>query len=523
MRRKLSASWPDDNSSFNPGAEGRHGRRGSERIARKKMNRRDFIVRTTAAGAALSCPPKSSGALPDPVFPERGYYLCFMRMPTFGLAVWREILDGAAEDGANTIILWMGGAFRSKKFPITWQWAKEHENVKADFARELIAHAHRRGIKVLLGFTPFGYDGVNQFPLERPEMKAVGRDGKPVNEFGIGCWGWNLCPARPEAQRFMREYVREMAFEFYPESDGLFIESSDYAICHCVRCGPKFFEHEFAFVRDISNEVWANRPDATIVVYPHYFSGAKLRFSFSEATASKQPFDARWTLFFTPHSAALEPSLVARARGAWWWNEAPCRFDIAGIRAGVKVARDAKCSGYMPSLECYSYVPVKTEFGEPWLVGKRQVPFGFGWLSEGGNPYRELPLRAIRLVWRELTADPDLPDAELRNRLGRELFGSNWQPADVDDVFELFRIFNTDRDWSVPGALTTPGLVGSRAKRGKLDATKRLLLRDQLTRVRAVAARHRDATSTGARDLHRIAQWLSDQWTPENAQMLESP
>src|SRR4051812_45623491 len=226
------------------------------------MNRRQFIVTTAAASFGASA--GICAAATQPVFQQRGYYLCFMRMPTFGLVAWRDILDGVAEDGANMIILWVAGAFRSKKFPITWQWAKEHENVKSDFVRELIAHAHRRGIKVLLGFTPFGYDGVNQLPLEKPKLKAVGGDGKPVREFGIGCWGWNLCPAQPQSQRFMREYVGEMAFEFYPEADGLLIESSDYAICHCAQCGPKFFEHEFAFVRDISNELWARKPNATI-------------------------------------------------------------------------------------------------------------------------------------------------------------------------------------------------------------------------------------------------------------------
>lgn len=274
-----------------------------------------------------------------------------MRMPTFGLAVWKEILDGAAADGANTVIIWMGGAFRSKRFPLTWQWAKDHENVKADFGRELIAHAHRRGIKVLLGFTPFGYDGVN-------------------------------------------------------------------------------------------------------------------------------------------------------------------------IRAGVQQARDAHCSGYVPSLECYSYVVPKPEFGEPWLVGKRQIPFGFGWLKDGENPYRELPVRAVRQVFREYTLNPDLPDAELRARLGRELFGPSWQATDVDDLFERFRVLNTDRDWSVPGALTTPGLVRDRAEHGRLDANKRAQLREQLTRVRAIAARHREATSSGAKELQRIAQWFADQWTPESENLL---
>lgn len=485
------------------------------------MNRRAFLVTSAASAAVFAWSAAMRGAEAKPTFQQRGYYLCCMRMPTFGLAVWKEILDGAADDGANTIILWMGGAFRSKKFPITWQWAKEHENVKADFGRKLVAHAHRRGVKVLLGFTPFGYDGVNQLPLEKPELKAVGKDGKPVAEFGIGCWGWNLCPAKAESQRFMREYAREMAFEFYPEADGLFIESSDYAICHCPECGPKFFDHEFAFVRDISNEVWARKPDATVVVYPHYFSGAKLRFAFAEATASKQRFDPRWTLFFTPHSAALEPALIAQARGAWWWNEAPSRFDVDGIRNGVKKARDAKCSGYLPSLECYSYVMTKTEFGEPWLVGKRQVPFGLGWLKDGENPYRELPVRAIRLVFRELTTNPDLPDADLRARLGRKLFGRDWQSTHVDDLLFLFQVFNIDRDWSVPGALTTPGLVRNRAERGKLDAKKRALLHGQLVRVRAIAARYRDAMSGGAQELQRIAQWLASQWTLENTTLLD--
>src|SRR5262245_49719023 len=212
-----------------------------------------------------------------------------MRMPTFGLAMWKSVIDGIAKDSGNTIILWVAGAFRSKRFSVTWKWAKDHENVKADFVGELISHAHHCGVKVLLGFTPFGYDGVNQYPLERPDLKATSRHGTPVDEFGIGCWGWNLCPAKSESQRFMREYVRELAFEFYPNADGMFIESSDYAICHCSECGPKFFDHEFDFVRAISNEVWEKNNQATIVVYPHYFSGAKLRFSSVETTAAKQP------------------------------------------------------------------------------------------------------------------------------------------------------------------------------------------------------------------------------------------
>ena len=61
----------------------------------------------------------------------------------------------------------------------------------------------------------------------------------------------------------------------------------------------------------------------------------------------------------------------------------------------------------------------------------------------------------------------------------------------------------------------------SRRKSGRLDAKKRTFLRGQLARVRAIAMRHRDATTPGARELARIAQWLSDQWQGANNALLE--
>jgi hypothetical protein len=67
----------------------------------------------------------------------------------------------------------------------------------------------------------------------------------------------------------------------------------------------------------------------------------------------------------------------------------------------------------------------KTEFDEPWLVGQRQVSFGFGWLKPYENPYRALPAHAIRIVYRELTAHPDLGDVELRARW-QDLFGAKF-------------------------------------------------------------------------------------------------
>ena len=55
------------------------------------MNRREFIA---ASAAALALPATSFGADAPPVFQQRGYYLCFMRMPTFGLARGPVVIDG---------------------------------------------------------------------------------------------------------------------------------------------------------------------------------------------------------------------------------------------------------------------------------------------------------------------------------------------------------------------------------------------------------------------------------------------
>ncbi len=75
-----------------------------DQAADEAMNRRGFISTTTAA---LALPVAGFGADARPTFQQRGYYLCFMRMPTFGLAVWKEILDGEGlmhDDHCNSTI-----------------------------------------------------------------------------------------------------------------------------------------------------------------------------------------------------------------------------------------------------------------------------------------------------------------------------------------------------------------------------------------------------------------------------------
>src|SRR5439155_11991624 len=141
-----------------------------------------------------------------------------------------------------------------------------------------------------------------------------------------------------------------------------------YAACHCKDCGAKFYENEFRFVKAISDAVWATKKDATIVVYPHYFTGAEV--PGLGVRAARQPFDPRWTVFYTPHSAHPDADLTRKARGAIWSDDAPARGTPAAIREGVRRARREGCSGYVPSFEAFSYVPTEPEEGQKYLVGK---------------------------------------------------------------------------------------------------------------------------------------------------------
>ena len=173
----------------------------------------------------------------------------------------------------------------------------------------------------------------------------------------------------------MHEYVEEMFFDFYPNADGLLIESSDYAICNCPDCGPHFYDHEFDFVRTISDEVWQRKPDATILVFPHYFTGAKV--PGLDATAARQPFDPRWGFVFSPHSSHFDAHLMAK-RGPPFFGATPPLFTRrARLPPPPANAPQHGVTGFVPSLEAFSYVATGPEAGEPWVVGKRHQPFGF--------------------------------------------------------------------------------------------------------------------------------------------------
>jgi hypothetical protein len=298
------------------------------------------------------------------------------------------------------------------------------------------------------------------------------------------------------------------------------IESSDYAICHCADCRGRFFEKEFDFVKAISSEVWAKNASATIVVYPHYFSGARVP-GFDVAAAT-QPFDPRWTLFFTPHSAHLDPKLIRQARASLWWDQGPALHDPHFIKRGAQRARQAGVTGYVPSLEAFTFVATHPEEGQSYLVGRRQVPLGFGWLKEDAIPFNELPMRVNRIAYREFSREPDLPFEEFKRRLGREIFGRANSEQAVNDLLELQQLFAQERTWCQASPLVSPARVRARKKQGQLKPEHAAAYRAALDRVRDMASRYGKASNPAMKEIQRICQWVLEQWTGPNAELLRT-
>jgi hypothetical protein len=445
-------------------------------------------------------------------FKTRGYYLTLMRMPVMGLPEWKEAIDCFADDQINVLILWTAGGFRSEKFPITWQYNRDHANVAHDFARELIDYAHGKNIRVLLGFTPFGYDGVNRYGLEHPELKARKADGTPVDQFGIHSWGWNLCPAQPESQRFMREYISEMFFEFYPNADGVFVESSDYNICRCAQCGPKYYENEFVFVKWISEQIWKRKPQALVVVFPHYFTGASV--PGLDATAARLPFDPRWGLAFAPHSSHFQADLIRQAKESLYWSDAPVLGTPQRIAEAAAAARANGVDGFIPSLEAFSYITQYPEAGEPGQVGLRRKAFAQDTDSpEGRMPYDALLARIQRYAVREFGQNPALPFAEFQQRLGKNFFGSDATPEMTQDLLELQRIFTFESDWYWPSPLVDPSFFQQRAKRLNWPEEKRAVYRKNLETLRTIARSYTRNENTTAREMAELAQNVVTAWS----------
>src|SRR5436190_21046860 len=129
-------------------------------------------------------------------------------------------------------------------------------------------------------------------------------------------------------------------------------------------------------------------------------------------------------------------------------------------------------SGFVPSMEAFSYVTQHPEGGEPGQVGIRRKAFARDTLADGRMPYRALLARTQRFAFREFSHDPALDLAQFQRDLGKYIFGYATSSGATDDLLELQRIFTFESDWYWPSPLLDPDFFLARAKRLNWDLRK---------------------------------------------------
>ena len=424
-------------------------------------------------------------ALSGEPFTYRGYYFILSRNPGYGLKDYELILDRMAEDRANMLILWIGGGFPSKRYPETWDYNKAHRNCRENFAGAVIDHAHGRGIKVLLGLTPFAYDGVNRYGAARPELGAVDAQGKPAVTGGIHSLGRGLCPSKPAAQEFMLGYCDELFVEFYPNADGLFLEHSDYGTCQCPQCaGEKGLKNEWRFVEAISSRVWAKKPEALMMIYPQY-------------AALGIEYDPRYVVFVAPHNMrGADKVHNPKVLSTGYWNTGCCFKDLC-----LRAAREGY-AGVIPSMENFTY--------------ENPHAFDTRWGPEGSAGWDDLLVRVTRLSFREFAARPDLDEKGLQESLKGAFFDESTPGSAVEDLLALHKHLNHWEGWTYRGGVmkvpATP--LDPKARQTLENETLPALRSLKAIRERAAALRGKPS-SRGEKTLAAmaaIADWVLERW-----------
>jgi hypothetical protein len=130
-----------------------------------------------------------------------------------------------------------------------------------------------------------------------------------------------------------------------------------------------------------------------------------------------------------------------------------------------------------------------------------------------------LPARVNRVAFREFTRDPDLPDADFRRALGRELFGAGATPEAVEDALAVQRVLALDRTWSQAAPVADPERVKALAGAGRLSAEKRAEYGAAVDRMRRIAEQY-GGKEGPLEELRRTAAWVADQWAGETGNLL---
>jgi hypothetical protein len=436
--------------------------------------------------------------LPQPHFSIRGYYTIPSRNQLWGLEEWKQFVDCMIQDNCNFLIWWIEGGFPSRRFPDTWSYNRQHPNMSTDFYRDLIDYAKSNGIQTVLGFSPYAYDGLGSYMTAHPELAGLNDTGEVRRNPGIHDVSMVMCPQKRAAREFMLDYIREMYFDFYPNADGLFVESSDYGHCMCPECQQSYTQREWEFVHAVSSDVWSANPDARVVIYPLYYQ-----------KNVAQP-DPKFTLFFTPHSAHMTPDVMAIDCDKIYWTML-FGEPLESVKTAARLAADNGIQGYVPAMET---------FGISREIGGRNydlTPFDVPWAKPGTLPFDDLIVKALRFTVKCYANSPYMTDDEYVAAVADEFMpidGPGFQIPDHQSAHDLiYLVSELQKDWRAfwfRSPLVHPDEFERHYPEDK-RAAAREWIDSTLTRFRAIRDRHASSDST-AGEMARIAGWIVDRW-----------
>src|SRR5207302_10797870 len=168
----------------------------------------DFAIQGTAGGVLL----QAARVRRDSPIRQRGTYnlVCWGLAPRYTRADWEKVIDAMAEDGMNVIYFWLSGIFRSQTFPESFIYPETP--LTNEDIRQLIRHAHSRGIDFYLGTGVFAWFGIDEIAKYHSDFREV---GVPY-----------MSRTNPKSRAAMKKYLHEL-YDAFPEADGMWLEIGD--------------------------------------------------------------------------------------------------------------------------------------------------------------------------------------------------------------------------------------------------------------------------------------------------------
>ncbi len=289
----------------------------------------------------------------------------------------------------------------------------------------------------------------------------------------------------------MAEYAREMIFDFYPNADGLFIESSDYGHCMCSECRENYAQREWEFVRTITEEVWALNPGARNVIYPLYLQ---------QRVAEPDP---RYTLFFTPHSAKMTAEALSVKCDKIYWTML-FGEELESARQAARLAADNGLQGYVPAMEAFG---ISREING---IRYDLRPFDVPWAEPGTFEFADLILSVMRFAYKCYSQDPYMTCEAFVSAVAEKFF-SGGETGPAGDLLYLCSVLQKDyRAWWFRSALVHPEEFDRQyAEEHRTEARARY--RDVLLRLRGIRD-HYASKDGAAGEMARIAGWVVARW-----------